>query len=182
MNRDFPSKNYYDYSDNSLEEKEDDTAINIRNIEEELEFQNIYSKKHKNNCSVRPKEAWNMLHKVEIGLIDVRLEEEATYAGYPDLDKFNKATVLIPYSTYPLAKQETNFFERYDATFINPNTHNIFICSNGSKSKQLVESMIETHPNCTYIEGGFSGPLNPETKKRGEIEGWRAAGLPWANY
>lgn len=56
----------------------------------------------------------------------------------------------------------------------------LFICSDGQRShRAAAEATLNGYRNCYNILEGVEGKLHPETRHRGEINGWKKRGLPW---
>ncbi len=54
-----------------------------------------------------------------------------------------------------------------------------FICRSGARSRHAAVAMADAgFTQCFNVAGGFEGPHDPE-RHRGQVEGWKAAGLPW---
>lgn len=56
----------------------------------------------------------------------------------------------------------------------------LFISRNGQRSHRAAEAAaLAGYRNCYNVLEGFEGEINPATGHRGELNGWKARGLPW---
>lgn len=129
-------------------------------------------------------EAWARLAaNTETVLIDVRTRAEWTFVGLPDLDTLNKRALTIEWQTFPEGRTDPDFVEKLDGLLegagATKSTELFFMCRSGARSRQAAEAMAEAgYTRCRNVSGGFEGPLDP-SRKRGQVAGWKAAGLPW---
>ncbi len=128
--------------------------------------------------------AWKALSSSpQAQLVDVRTRAEWTYVGIPDLGPVGKRPVLVEWQTFPDQAVDPRFAERLagelKALGVKPEDDLFFICRSGSRSLAAAKAMAAIgYRACHNVAGGFEGPLD-ETRHRGAIEGWKAAGLPW---
>jgi rhodanese-related sulfurtransferase len=55
-----------------------------------------------------------------------------------------------------------------------------FICRSGQRSLKAAQAMATAgFTRCRNVSDGFEGPLDPN-RHRGQLGGWKAKGLPWA--
>jgi rhodanese-related sulfurtransferase len=55
-----------------------------------------------------------------------------------------------------------------------------FICRSGARSRMAAEAMANVgYRRCRNVADGFEGPLDAD-RHRGQVAGWKAAGLAWA--
>jgi rhodanese-related sulfurtransferase len=117
-------------------------------------------------------------------LIDVRTRAEWTYVGLPDLSSLSKRPVLFEWQTFPDSRNDLQFAERLSemlsAVGIERDAELFFICRSGGRSKMAAQAMAAAgFARCRNVADGFEGPLDPN-RHRGQLAGWKAAGLPWA--
>lgn len=129
-------------------------------------------------------ETWARL-KADAGavLIDVRTRAEWTFVGLPDLSELNKRTLTIEWQTFPDSRVDPAFAEKLtgllDGAGVEKNAELFFLCRSGARSRQAAAAMAEAgYERCRNVEEGFEGPLDPN-QRRGQVAGWKAAGLPW---
>ena len=135
--------------------------------------------------AVSVEEAWARL-KGDSGtvLIDVRTIAEWAYVGLPDLSPIGKRPVLVEWQGFPDDRLNTAFVERVTEA-LNPIGANreselLFICRSGQRSLKAAQAMAAAgFRRCRNVADGFEGPLDAN-RHRGQLSGWKAKGLPWA--
>lgn len=129
-------------------------------------------------------ETWARLKAdAETVLIDVRTRAEWTFVGLPDLATLKKRALTVEWQTFPDNRVDPEFVEKLsgllDGAGVKKNAELFFICRSGARSRQAAAAMADAgYERCRNVEDGFEGPLDP-TQKRGQVAGWKAAGLPW---
>ena len=94
-------------------------------------------------------------------LCDVRTDAEWNFVGLPDLQAIGREPVLIPWQTYPSMQRI------------------YFICRSGARSLAAAQAAAAAGFKSVYnVAEGFEGPPDPDGH-RGNLSGWKAAGLPW---
>lgn len=116
-------------------------------------------------------------------LVDVRTRAEWTFVGIPDLSTLNKRVVTMEWQTFPDSRVDPDFVGKLsqllDGAGIAKDAELFFICRSGARSHSAAAAMAGAgYSRCRNVEDGFEGPLGP-TQKRGQVAGWKAAGLPW---
>ena len=136
-------------------------------------------------ASVSVEEAWTRL-KRDAGsvLIDVRTIAEWAYVGLPDLSTVGKRPVLVEWQGFPDDRLNTAFVERVTEALTHigagRDSELLFICRSGQRSLKAAQAMAAAgFARCRNVVDGFEGPLDP-TRHRGQLGGWKAKGLPWA--
>lgn len=115
-------------------------------------------------------------------LIDVRTRAEWTFVGLPDLSTIGKRVLTVEWQTVPEGT-EACFADRMakalDAAGANKDSELFFICRSGARSRMAAEAMSSTgYRRCRNVADGFEGPLDAD-RHRGQVAGWKAAGLAW---
>jgi rhodanese-related sulfurtransferase len=135
--------------------------------------------------SVSVEEAWTRL-KGDAGsvLIDVRTIAEWAYVGLPDLSAIGKRPVLVEWQGFPDDRLNAAFVERVTEALApigaDRNSELLFICRSGQRSLKAAQAMTAAgYACCRNVADGFEGPLDPK-RHRGQLGGWKAKGLPWA--
>lgn len=135
--------------------------------------------------SVSVEEAWTRL-KGDAGsvLIDVRTIAEWAYVGLPDLSAIGKRPVLVEWQGFPDDRLNAAFVERLTEALApigaDRNSELLFICRSGQRSLKAAQAMTAAgYACCRNVADGFEGPLDPN-RHRGQLSGWKAHGLPWA--
>ncbi len=116
-------------------------------------------------------------------LIDVRTRAEWTFVGLPDLEKIGKRVLTVEWQTSPDSKIDAGFPERLtavlDAAGANKDSELFFICRSGARSRMAAEAIAGVgYQRCRNVADGFEGPLDAN-RHRGQVGGWKAAGLAW---
>ena len=136
-------------------------------------------------ASVSVEETWARL-KRDAGsvLIDVRTIAEWAYVGLPDLSTMGKRPVLVEWQGFPDDRLNTAFVERLTEALTpigaDRDSELLFICRSGQRSLKAAQAMAAAgYARCRNVAEGFEGPLDP-SRHRGQLGGWKAKGLPWA--
>lgn len=130
-------------------------------------------------------ETWARLKDdAEAVLIDVRTRAEWTFVGLPDLSALGKRVVTVEWQTFPDSRVVPDFVERVcgllEGAGATKDTELFFLCRSGARSRQAAAAMADAgYSRCRNVADGFEGPLDAATHRRGEVAGWKAAGLPW---
>ena len=129
-------------------------------------------------------QAWDLLvREPKAQLVDVRTIAEWSFVGLPDLSALDREPHRIEWQTYPSMQPNPNFVAdasaRLQAAGTEPETPVLFLCRSGARSRAAAVAMKRAgFQNAFNIAGGFEGDLNSEGH-RGQVSGWKAAGLPW---
>ena len=136
-------------------------------------------------ASVSVDETWARL-KSDAGsvLIDVRTIAEWAYVGLPDLSTIGKRPVLVEWQGFPDDRLNTAFVERVTEALTPIGARQgqriAFHLSLGQRSLKAAQAMAAAgYTRCRNVADGFEGPLDPN-RHRGQLGGWKAKGLPWA--
>ena len=116
-------------------------------------------------------------------LIDVRTKAEWAFVGVPDLSPLRRKVVMMEWQSFPESRTDVQFTDRLTAALAAAGTSKddalFFICRSGGRSRMAAEAMAEAgFQRCSNVAEGFEGPLD-DTRHRGLVAGWKAAGLPW---
>ena len=117
-------------------------------------------------------------------LVDVRSKPEWQFVGVPDLSALGKDALLIEWQTYPTMQRNVDFASALKAELagnaVPDDAPLLFLCRSGARSQAAAAAMAAAgHPRCYNITGGFEGPPDGE-HHRGQVAGWKALRLPWA--
>ena len=126
------------------------------------------------------KQAWKKLSEDPVAiLIDVRTDAEYTWVGNPDLSGLGKEPLRLQWKIFPDMDINPDFIDRINNGGIDKDTVLLFLCRSGVRSAQAAEAMTATgYTQCFNIEGGFEGNRDADGH-RGNVNGWKADGLPW---
>lgn len=129
---------------------------------------------------VEPAECWHMLSESpDALLIDVRTQPEWVFSGIPNLSKINKNTITISWKLYPTMDTNSEFTQMVQSVAPNKNTPLFFLCKTGGRSTDAAIAMTQAgYPHCYNVACGFEGDRDGEGR-RGRVNGWKAAELPW---
>lgn len=125
-------------------------------------------------------EAFKILKKeANSHLVDVRTLPEWAFIGLPDLSEIKKEVIKISWKAFPQMNINNNFQEQIEKEILDKNSKLFFICKVGGRSFDAANFCSELgYQNCYNITSGFEGDLD-ENSHRGNINGWKAAKLPW---
>lgn len=118
-------------------------------------------------------------------LVDVRTRAEWSFVGLPNLDDLGRQPVLIEWQTFPDSQRNTRFVDELSAELqrlgADPDTELFFICRSGARSRMAAQAAAAAgYRKCHNVAEGFEGPLDPNSRHRGSVAGWKAEGLPWS--
>ena len=122
-----------------------------------------------------PKEAWALLqHDPDVLFVDVRMEVEALYVGYPP------GTQLIPWYEFPHYKPDpARFVAAIDAAAGRRDRPVMLICRTGQRTVDAARVLEAAgYTDVINVLDGFEGDLDDDQHRSSET-GWRYCGLPW---
>ncbi len=107
-------------------------------------------------------------------LVDVRSRAELDLVGsIPE-------AVHVEWMSYPGWQPNPHFLNQLKQS-VDTEALALFICRNGQRSHRAAEAAtLAGYRDCYNVLEGFEGDLNPASGHRGELNGWKARGLPWA--
>ncbi|MGE3231453.1 MAG: rhodanese-like domain-containing protein [Hyphomicrobium sp.] len=116
-------------------------------------------------------------------LIDVRTRAEWTFVGLPDLGTLNKRVLTVEWQGFPDNRIDPDFVTKLsgllDGAGVAKDAELFFICRSGARSRAAAAAMADVgYSRCRNVEDGFEGPLDAG-QRRGQVAGWKSAGLPW---
>ncbi len=125
-------------------------------------------------------EAWEILAaEADAVLVDVRTEPEWRQVGVPRLDDLGKEVVTVSWQFYPDMRQNPEFAAELGQKGVGAGAKVLLICRSGNRSRSAAHALtVLGFELCYNVADGFAGPPDGEGR-RGVIEGWQAAGLPW---
>jgi rhodanese-related sulfurtransferase len=118
-------------------------------------------------------------------LVDVRTQPEWTFVGVPDLSALGRRPVLVEWQSFPGNQANAAFLaqlqEQLRQLGADHDTELYFICRSGARSLSAAKAAAAAgYRNCHNVAEGFEGPLDPNTRQRGRVAGWKSEGLPWS--
>lgn len=125
-------------------------------------------------------ETWKILQEdPKAVLVDVRTDAEWNYVGIPDLSTADKKPVLLPWQLFPTMQVNGAFLEQLEQTGADKDAPVLFLCRSGVRSQAAaIAATGAGYAKAYNVAHGFEGP-HDDTKHRGSVAGWKAAGLPW---
>jgi len=116
-------------------------------------------------------------------LVDVRTRPEWAFVGVPDVSGLGRRVIMMEWQTFPDNRVDAGFQERLsgvlEAAGVKKDADLFFICRSGGRSRMAAEAMAEAgYARCHNVADGFEGPLDAG-RHRGNLAGWKSAGLPW---
>ena len=127
-----------------------------------------------------PKEAWALLESdASAVLVDVRTQAEWSYVGVPDLGSVSKRPMLIEWQRFPDGALNDQFAGQLEAAGLDKDAPILFLCRSGARSASAAGLMTaHGYTKCYNIAEGFEG-VPDSARHRGQVNGWKVAGLPW---
>lgn len=124
--------------------------------------------------NLNPQQTWDFLQQnPNAVLIDVRTKMEHLFVGHPP------KAIHIPWKEAPDWQLNPNFVAQVRQVVSNPNTPILLLCRSGQRSLEAAAALQASgYTHLINIEEGFEGALD-DNKQRGNVNGWRFAGLPW---
>ena len=121
---------------------------------------------------VTPSEAWNLQQAGAAVIVDVRTRPEWEYVGrVPD-------SVLVEWRRYGDTSPNPAFLAQLSGHFDRGDTL-LFLCRSAVRSHHAAAAATAAgFRNAYNILEGFEGE-GDEHRQRGQLGGWRKAGLPW---
>ena len=123
--------------------------------------------------ALTPSEAWEVLqHAPGAKLVDTRTRAEWDWVGRIP------GAIEIEWQTYPDGQPNSSFLAQLKRQ-VDPESLVLFICRSGVRSSKA--AALATHAGdtgCYDVLEGFEGDKDAKGQ-RGNIGGWRHAGLPW---
>ncbi|HBA41548.1 MAG TPA: sulfurtransferase [Alphaproteobacteria bacterium] len=133
---------------------------------------------------ISPVSAWDILQaEADAVLVDVRTDAEWAFVGGPDLGALGKELLLLQWQVFPQMARDGAFSQKLDQMLrdcgAGKDTAVIFICRSGARSRDAAISLTGAgYHRCYNLAGGFEGDLDAQGH-RGQVNGWKCAGLPW---
>ena len=127
-------------------------------------------------------ETWRMLKEVsDSRLLDLRTKAEWSFVGAPDLSSLDKTPLFLEWRSFPSMERNPDFSSEAEAALTGlPKTAPLLcLCRSGQRSLEAARALTKMGYSRAYnVAEGFEGPADSDGH-RGQIQGWKAAGLPW---
>jgi rhodanese-related sulfurtransferase/uncharacterized protein (DUF934 family) len=126
--------------------------------------------------SLTSAEAFEDLQRSAKGvLLDVRTSAEWQFVGRPAFER----SVGIQWQTFPYASQNPNFLDEVADAGLTQETPIYVLCRSGVRSLAAAQALKAAgYKDLTNVSDGFEGAKNA-SGRRGILNGWKAAQLPW---
>lgn len=131
-----------------------------------------------------PQQAWDLLAgEPAAALIDCRTEPEFAFVGVCDLSALGKEPARIPWKHWPDMALNPDFAAQVRGVVGEGGADTcaplLFLCRSGVRSRDAAITMTGAdYTHCYNIAGGFEGDCDAGGR-RGAVNGWKCAGLPW---
>ena len=125
-------------------------------------------------------EAWDrLLNDPKAQLLDVRTVAEWNFVGLPDLSALGRRVHCVEWQSFPTGAQNPGFVVDAAQVLDDASAQVMVICRSGARSRAAAIALTEAGFTQAFnIAGGFEG--DPDAHgHRGNINGWKAANLPW---
>ncbi len=130
--------------------------------------------------NVSSQQAWEALSADENALlVDVRTTAEWSYVGVPDLGAIGKRATLIVWQDFPSGEINPNFAGELANAAAAKDQPIYFLCRSGARSLAAARTAEAAGFALAFnVADGFEG--RPDAAgHRGNVDGWKASGLPW---
>ena len=129
-------------------------------------------------------EAWDLLKaEPSAQLVDVRTMAEWNFVGLPDLAGVGRRVHCVEWQSFPTMAVNPAFAAEAEAAVTaagaGKDSPILFLCRSGARSRAAAVALTQAGFARAYnVAGGFEGDPDGE-RHRGNINGWKAARLPW---
>lgn len=127
-----------------------------------------------------PEQAWELLAAdPAAAMIDCRTDAEFAFVGLCDLSALGKEPARIPWKHWPDMALNPDFTDAVRRAFPDTSAPLLFLCRSGVRSRDAAVALTQAgYARCCNIQGGFEGDCDA-AGRRGAVNGWKCAGLPW---
>jgi rhodanese-related sulfurtransferase len=129
-------------------------------------------------------EAWELLKaEPSAQLVDVRTMAEWNFVGLPDLAGVGRRVHCVEWQSFPTMAVNPAFTAEAEAAVTaagaGKDSPILFLCRSGARSRAAAVALTQAGFAKAYnVAGGFEGDPDGE-RHRGNVNGWKAARLPW---
>ncbi len=129
-------------------------------------------------------QAWELLKaESKAQLVDVRTMAEWNFVGLPDLSALSRRVHCVEWQGFPTMAVNPAFAAEAQAAVTaagaGKDTPILFLCRSGARSRAAAVALTQAGFSKAFnVAGGFEGDPDGE-RHRGNVNGWKAAGLPW---
>ena len=116
-------------------------------------------------------------------VIDVRTMAEWNFVGLPDLSPLGRQVHCIEWQMFPTMAVNPGFAKEAAAAVMgagaSKDTPIFLLCRSGARSRAAAIALTAEGFTAAYnMAGGFERDLDAQ-RHRGQVNGWKATGLPW---
>jgi rhodanese-related sulfurtransferase len=116
-------------------------------------------------------------------LVDVRTMAEWNFVGLPDLSSLGRRVHCVEWQSFPTMAVNPAFAAEAEAAVTaagaDKETPILFLCRSGARSRAAAVALAaQGFAKAFNVAGGFEGDPD-EMRHRGNLNGWKAAKLPW---
>jgi rhodanese-related sulfurtransferase len=133
---------------------------------------------------IAPNEAWDLLAATPAAqLVDVRTMAEWNFVGLPDLSQLGRQAHCVEWQSFPAMAVNPAFAAQAAAAVTaagaDKDSPVLMLCRSGARSRAAAMALTAAGFARAYnIAFGFEG--DPDGMgHRGQVNGWKADGLPW---
>jgi rhodanese-related sulfurtransferase len=126
-------------------------------------------------------EAWERLqNEPKAQLVDVRTMAEWNFVGIPDLAELGRRVHCVEWQGFPSGAPNPDFTAQASQVLGADHAQTVLlICRSGARSRAAAIALTRAGFEKAFnVAGGFEGDTDDEGH-RGNINGWKASGLPW---
>lgn len=129
-------------------------------------------------------EAWNRLQNdPKAQLIDVRTVAEWNFVGLPDLEEVARRVHCVEWQGFPTGAKNPGFTaqaaQMLGAAGAGKGDPVLLLCRSGARSRAAAIALTAAgYEQAFNVAGGFEGDVDGQGH-RGNLNGWKASGLPW---
>jgi rhodanese-related sulfurtransferase len=130
---------------------------------------------------ISAEEAWERLqNEPQAQLVDVRTMAEWNFVGVPDLTALGRRVHCVEWQGFPSGAPNPQFTEQAKQALGGETARSVLlICRSGARSRAAAIALTRAGFEKAFnVAGGFEGDVDDEGH-RGNINGWKAFGLPW---
>ncbi|MBV8464467.1 MAG: rhodanese-like domain-containing protein [Burkholderiales bacterium] len=122
--------------------------------------------------SITPRDAWALFQSGAAQLVDVRSGEERKFVGLVP------GTLHVAWASGTALTRNPRFVKELEAK-VAKDRPVLLLCRSGKRSALAAEAATKAGFTAAFnVLEGFEGEIN-DRQQRGELGGWRHAGLPW---
>lgn len=124
-------------------------------------------------------EAWEQL-QAGAQLVDVRTQAEWNFVGLPDLTALGRRVHCVEWQSFPSGAPNAGFAAQAGQA-LGPDKDQpvLLLCRSGARSRAAAIALTAAgYSKAFNVAGGFEGDIDGQGH-RGNINGWKASGLPW---